>query len=227
MVYFILEIQTIDRSLTTLPNLFLATHPVKVVRQSGTFITASVSLGYDVSRAKVEKALLQAAEKAGLNDPFVYVTELGDFSIVYKVHGLLKEIKGVLTAQSLLNCMVIDALHEAKIEIVSPSFMNQRAVGETLFMPKRKVSPVPETSKQVNRPEDIAFDKADEAESIENKRARLKEVEEKIVNLEKEIKACAEDKLQSLTDQLQRYQSIKERLTEKLENRVENLKDKT
>ncbi len=221
------EIQTIDRNLTTLPNLYLATHPVKVVRQSGTFITASVSLGYDVSRAKIEKALLSAAEKADLKDPFVYVTELGDFSVVYKVHGLLTEIKGVLTAQSVLNCQVIDALHEARIEIVSPTFMNQRAVGDTVFIPKRKVSQAPGVDVQSNRPEDLAFDKADEAETIEKKRERLKGVEDKIAELEKAIKVSdSEEGTKLLKSQLERYQAVRDRIMQNLETRVENLKEK-
>ncbi len=39
------EIQTEDRDLTTLPNLYLVTQPVKVVRASGTIVSAYVSLG--------------------------------------------------------------------------------------------------------------------------------------------------------------------------------------
>jgi len=34
------EVQTEDRDLTTLPNIYLVTHPVKVIRSSGTIITA-------------------------------------------------------------------------------------------------------------------------------------------------------------------------------------------
>ncbi|MBW1832418.1 MAG: mechanosensitive ion channel, partial [Deltaproteobacteria bacterium] len=47
------EIQTERRNLTTLPNLYLITNPVTVVRPSGTFISATVSLGYDVPREKI------------------------------------------------------------------------------------------------------------------------------------------------------------------------------
>ncbi len=45
---FHIEIQTEYRDLTTLPNLYLVNNPVKVIRSSGTIITAEVSLGYDV-----------------------------------------------------------------------------------------------------------------------------------------------------------------------------------
>ena len=78
---FHVEIQTVDRDLTTLPNTFLITHPVKVVRADGTIVSETVSLGYDVSRQRVEALLLQAAERTGLVEPFVQVTELGDYSV--------------------------------------------------------------------------------------------------------------------------------------------------
>lgn len=39
------EVQTEDRDLTTLPNLYLVTHPVTTVRTSGTIVAATVSLG--------------------------------------------------------------------------------------------------------------------------------------------------------------------------------------
>ncbi|MDH3785482.1 MAG: mechanosensitive ion channel family protein, partial [Acidobacteriota bacterium] len=64
------EIQTADRDLVTLPNLYLVSHPVKTVRGSGTIVSSAVSLGYDVPRDRVETSLLRAAETAGLKDPF-------------------------------------------------------------------------------------------------------------------------------------------------------------
>ena len=73
------EIQTEDRDLTTLPNLFLVSSPIRVVHSDGTIVSATVSLGYDVPRADVKACLVAAAESAGLADPFVQVLELGDF----------------------------------------------------------------------------------------------------------------------------------------------------
>jgi len=70
-----------------------------VTRLSGTFIKGICSLGYDVNRQKVEKTLLDAAERAGLKDAFVRITELGDFSIVYTVAGLEENIKTILSSQ--------------------------------------------------------------------------------------------------------------------------------
>ncbi len=75
------EIQTEDGDLTELPNLFLVSHPVSVVRSTGTIVSASVSLGYDVPHSKIEALLLEAARAGELEDPYVHVPELGDFSV--------------------------------------------------------------------------------------------------------------------------------------------------
>jgi len=63
---FHVELQTEDRDLMTLPNMYLINHPVKVMTASGTIISAEVSLGYDVYRKDVEAALLDAITETGL-----------------------------------------------------------------------------------------------------------------------------------------------------------------
>lgn len=42
------------------------------------------------------------------------------------------------STSSLLNAIVMDKLHEKKIEIVSPTFMNQRRVDEKQFVSEKK-----------------------------------------------------------------------------------------
>ena len=187
------EIQTESRDLVTLPNLHLATNPVRVIRASGTFVNAAVSLGYDVNQHKIKEALLKASANAGLEDSFVHITELGDYSVVYKVFGLLKDAKTMISAKSRLYGCMLDALHESDIEIVSPSFMNQRQVGEAIFIPKkvRKHEVVEDNEKVAQK----VFDKAEEAETIEKRT-------EFIDNIKAEIKTCQEDlpKLESESD---------------------------
>ena len=162
---FHIEIQTEDRDLTTLPNLFLVTNPVKVIRSSGTVVSADVSLGYDVPRERIKEVLIEAAEKSQLQDPFVHIVELDDFSVVYRVAGLLVEVKQLLSVRSRLREAMLDELHAARIEIVSPSFMNTRKLTpEITFIPQEVGSsqvPKVETS-----PENVVFDKAEEAEQM-------------------------------------------------------------
>lgn len=165
---FHVEIQNEGRDLVTLPNLYLASHPVEVIRSSGTIISATVSLGYDVPRAKIKKLLLTAAESAELTEPFVHVLELGDFSVTYRIAGLLSEPKNLLSARSRLRERMLDALHDGGVEIVSPTFMNTRPLTPSdKFIPLRDKILPPDTEEQAEV-EAVAFDKADEAESLEN-----------------------------------------------------------
>lgn len=46
-----------------------------MVRASGTIISGTLSLGYDVTRTRVEELLLEAARRVELVDPFVRVEE--------------------------------------------------------------------------------------------------------------------------------------------------------
>lgn len=220
------EIQTIDRDLITVPNLFLANNPVKVTRSSGTFISATCSLGYDVPRIKVEKCLIKAAEKAGLADPFMYIMELGDFSIVYKIHGLIKDVERVLSAKSKLYAMMLDELHNANIEIVSPNFMNQRQVGEAVFIPaKPKKHEIEEAKKLDNlKAEDLIFDKAEEAQSIEKRKEKIQEVSVKIKAITKEMSEAETDEAkESCRVRLEKWKDIKAKMENSIDEKVEQI----
>ena len=207
-----LEIQTEDRDLTTLPNLLLVTNPVKVIRSSGTLITAEVSLGYDISQEKISAALIKAAKDCELEDPFVHVRELGDFSVTYRLCGLLTEVKNLISTQSNLKSKMLDSLHVAGIEIVSPTFMNQRQLSS-----EKPVIPKAELNKAKKKKEDtiaetIVFDKADEAESIENLREKqaklvteIKELESQLKDeLDKSIQAKIETKIGNLKTEIEK-----------------------
>ena len=160
------EIQTQDRELTTLPNLYLVTHPVTTIRSSGTIVAATVSLGYEVPRTRVEELLLDAAREAELEEPFVQVTELGNYSVTYRVAALLKDVSRWISAHSRLRAATIDALHRGGVEIVSPMFMNQRVFPEAKrFIPQAPAEESP--SERPGGPEAVVFDKAEEAEALE------------------------------------------------------------
>lgn len=171
------EIQTADRDLTTLPNTYLATNPVKVTRRSGTVISVKVGLGYDVPHARAEEALLLAAGDVGLEDAYMAVDSLGDYAVNYRVAGVLKDIDRILSTRSKLRRKVLDRLHAAKIEIMSPQFMNvlQRGQGDVAI--PDQIGGARETGKA---PESVAFDKADAAKAIETKRATIAEMEAKV-----------------------------------------------
>jgi small-conductance mechanosensitive channel len=178
------EIQTEERDLTTLPNLYLITHPVRVMRTSGTLLYVELSLGYDVSRRVIEKLLLEAANATGLESPFVQIRELGDFSVTYRISGLLTDVNRLLDKRRELRARTMDALHGANIEIVSPNFMNTRSVDSNkTFIPEE--APIAEQEEDTQSTDALVFDKAEEAESV----SRL---HEKLAEAQARLKTCRE-----------------------------------
>ena len=171
------EIQTEERDLTTLPNLYLITNPVRVMRSSGTLLSVNVSLGYDVSRHRVEELMIAAATESGLEKPYVQITELGDYSVTYRVSALLTDVGHIIGKRRELRAGTMDALHTAGIEIVSPTFMNTRAfdAGKTFISKKGRKKSV--AADAAPSPDAIAFDKAERAESVEKLRKKLEEAE--------------------------------------------------
>lgn len=184
---FHVEIQTEDRDLITLPNSFLITNPVRVVRTSGTIISCELSLGYDVPHAKVEPLLLEAVKKTELADGFVQVMALGDFAVTYRASGLLEDTKRLISQRSNLKENVLDTLHDHGVEIVSPSFMNQRQVQDAVIPDRVRTS----SEESATSPEDIVFDKADDAERLGNVRESLAEAKAKIKELDEQL-GCVE-----------------------------------
>lgn len=189
---FHVEIQTEQRDLISMPNLHLVTTPVRTIRSSGTIVWTEVSLGYDVPRSRIKDALLKAAEECELQEPYVHVMGLGDFSVVYRISGLLADVKTLISTRARLRAGVLDGLHAAGIEIVSPNFMNTRAFDPKVsFIPRTISTAAPAEPESL--PEDLVFDKADEAESLEQLRQRLEKIAEEIKTLEQALKDGAED----------------------------------
>lgn len=180
------EIQTEERELTTLPNLYLVNNPVTVVRTSGTIVSATLSLGYDISRKRIEELLKKAAAEAGLEEPFVQVRSLGDFSVSYRVAGFLEEVKQLLTARSNLQKCILDVLHDDGVEIVSPAFMNQRQLPEVRkVIPEADVAEGGSSAAVVEEElEALIFDKAEEAEKLEWDRKELTDIKQHLEELE-------------------------------------------
>ncbi|WP_406657542.1 mechanosensitive ion channel domain-containing protein [Methanolobus sp. ZRKC2] len=191
------QVQSVDRDLITVPNKTLVSFPLKTIRSSGTIITTNVSLGYNIPRKNIEKNLLLAAEKTGLENPFVHVMELGDFSIKYKVGGLLKDIESIITAKSDFKKNVIDSLHENGIEIVSPTFMNQRVFSqEYVCLPpeeKEEISEKQETPEV--KTEEIIFDKAIEARNLDQIYKSVEQFPERRKTLEEKFKELPDENI--------------------------------
>ena len=200
------EIQTETRELIALPNTYCISNPVTTIRSSGTIISASLSLGYDLDHTRIEPLLMEAAKSSGLSEPFVHILELGNFSVTYRVSGLLEDPKRLISARSKLYARVLDTLHGHGIEIMSPSFMNQRKIDDNT-----KIVPAMKTLTKLEEPEslaeDIAFDKAEQAEQLEYEKLQLaKEIEKLEASLkqltDEDEKKVSKEELESMYERL-------------------------
>ncbi len=211
------EIQTQESNLITIPNLILITHPTTTTRQSGTIISASVSLGYDAHHEKIFPLLVKAAKKTGLKDPFAQITELGDFAVSYRIAGILDDIKTLISSESLLRQNILLSLHHADVEIVSPTFMNQKQLikGKNVIPPDHAIK----SDKREVAPESIMFQKADQAELIEKLESGLQILLADIEKNEKNLKDLEdEDKEAAQLSLLNKEQQL-----ENLSNKISKL----
>ena len=178
------EIQTADRDLVTLPNSLMVNQPVRVVRASGTIVSATASIGYDVSRHELEELFVAAAEAAGLIEPFVQVLDLGDYSVNYRIAGFLEDPRSLLAARSRLRGKILDTLSDAEIEIMSPTYIARREASDEPLLPQGEG----QVTKRFRRTaEDRVFDKAEGAARIEETKAKLVEATENLELLKLEV----------------------------------------
>jgi small conductance mechanosensitive channel len=210
------EIQNERSDLITLPNLHLATNPVTVIRPTGTFVSATLSLGYNLQHDEIEKLLIEAAGHAGLLEAFVRIRALGDFSVTYEVSGQLDDTKKFLSSKSALHRAVLDILHRAGVEIVSPTFMNQRQIKDShAFIPEIEAV-APADPARDRGPDSLVFDKADQVEKVEDLRLRLTALDEEIAALEAQVKATEGDEAEKIQETIFLRQRIRERLVERI-----------
>ena len=193
------EIQTETRELISFANSVLVNSPLTVVRSSGAIISVELSLGYEIHHTRVEKHLLSAAAECGLEDSFVQVIALGDYSVSYRIAGLLTDVKSMLSARSKLHKAVLDSLHQAGIEIVSPAFTNTRPQEPGSVMIPSAPRKAKVASEQDNRPEAVIFDKAEEAEAVQQDRVAL---EAQLATLQAALKDANSEEKNLLKEQL-------------------------
>lgn len=206
------EIQTETRELIALPNNYCISNPVTTILNSGTIISASLSLGYDLDHRRIEPLLIKAAQTCGLAEPFVHILELGNFAVTYRVSGLLEEPKRLISARSNLYACVLDTLHCQGIEIMSPAFMNQRRLSENAKIIPTTISMTTAEPGGESSAEEIAFDKAEQAEQVENEK---QQVMQDIDKLEDSVKQAANEEEKKATQEAikqkqKRLKSLKE-----------------
>jgi len=95
-------------------------------REGGVILHTSVTLGYDIPWPKIHEAMKDAATRTpGIMEdpaPFVLQTSLGDYSVSYELNAYTDQPQMMPRIYSGLHQNIQDALAEAGIEILSPSY---------------------------------------------------------------------------------------------------------
>ncbi len=191
------EIQQVNRDVVSIPNILLVQKAVKVTRRDGTFISVAVSLGYSIDHTQVEEALKEAALSCNFADPFVFIEGFLDHAVKYRLYGLLKESTERLSKTSELHKAVLVSLHEKGMEIASPNLMDRREFAKTdLYIPKPT-----QQSKSTHQKEEVieekVFDKADEAQSLEDLRQAHEKLKKEIAALKDGAGASRKKKIEA------------------------------
>ena len=199
------EVQSESRELIAIPNTLLVTHPVATVRNSGVIVSTTLSLAYDLNHNQIRPLLLEAATTSGLKEPFVHIQALGDFSITYRISGVLTEVKGLIAARSNLHIAVLDILHREHIEIV-PSGQRQLDAAEKALPRSARQGEKQKALVDNAVAEEIVCDKAEQAEQFSIEKSQLHEgiaaLKEQLETAEGEEKQVVSLELEHMKEQL-------------------------
>ena len=221
------EVETADGGVTLIPNLQLVTEPLQVItRDDGAVVFAEVSLGYEWPNDVVARILKEAGADAGLHKSTVLITDLGDFSVTYRVAGQLfadrdeakaeQERAGgspaasdesrrrlrIISTRSLLRKKILDHLHFAGIEIVSPAFMNQRQLADDdHFIPKVRLASL-RSDQDAESAEEGLLRKVEKVTSVAELEDALKEIEASLSSLDGAERVDANVRIEQLKSEI-------------------------
>lgn len=129
------RIRTRKNELVTIPNSNMMSSQTSnftfSAQRFGIIVHTKVTIGYDEPHEKIEALLLEAADKTdGIRKhpkPFVRITTLDDFYVEYEINGNTERAKSLSAVYSNLHQNILDTLHGAGVEIMSPHIEAQRS----------------------------------------------------------------------------------------------------
>jgi small-conductance mechanosensitive channel len=133
------RMKTLDNVMISVPNQQLLTSEIEnygkknMVRRN-----CAVTVGYEVSSEQVEKVLLEAAGKVEgvLKEPkpYVWVTNLHNFSVEYTLYVFISQIRMLPTIDSNLKRTVLDVCRKQGIDLSTPNLI-QSVDGKNSILP--------------------------------------------------------------------------------------------
>jgi small-conductance mechanosensitive channel len=136
------KIKTIKNEIVNVPNTQILNN--KIVNYSAlgkVIVHYEVTIGYDVSRERVERLLLTAAERTDLllrdPKPFVLIRSLDNNYVSYEINAYTGQPNQLVTISSDLMKNTLDVFARAGIEILSPQYVAVRKSGVTVKRNRR------------------------------------------------------------------------------------------
>jgi small-conductance mechanosensitive channel len=127
---FVIRVKTIKKEIITVPNLTILSSNVinysTEAESEGVILYSTITMGYEVPQTQVYSLLIAAALKTEhiLSEPapFVFSLELGDNAASYQINAYTRHPELQASIYSELNRNILDAFHEAGIEMIIPHY---------------------------------------------------------------------------------------------------------
>lgn len=128
------RIRTRKNEIVTIPNSNMMSSKTSnftlSAQRYGVIVHTKITIGYDEPWQKIESLLLEAADRTdGIKKepkPFVRVASLDDFYVEYEINGCTDRAKTMPAVYSALHQNILDTMHDAGVEIMSPHIEAQR-----------------------------------------------------------------------------------------------------
>lgn len=128
------RIRTRKNEIMTIPNSNMMSSQTSnftlSAQRYGVIVHTKITIGYDEPWHKIENLLLEAADRTdGIKKdpkPFVRITTLDDFYVEYEINGCTDRAKTMPAVYSTLHQNILDTMHDAGVEIMSPHIEAQR-----------------------------------------------------------------------------------------------------
>lgn len=148
---FVTRLRTIYNEEVTVPNnVGLGGRVVNysaAARSGGLALRVAAGIGYEVDWRWVHELMQGAAARTGgiieTPEPLVLQTQLGNFAVNYELLAWTRDAKNALRIESDLRSNVMDAFHQAGIEIMTPAVSAIRNSADAAIPPAEDEEPAP------------------------------------------------------------------------------------
>jgi small-conductance mechanosensitive channel len=128
------RLRTLRNEEVTLPNGSVLSAAIlnfsRPASSEGLVLTVSAGIGYDVEWRTVHRLMLEAARRTervlAEPAPGVWQTALGDYAVSYELRAWTDDARRMGETHSKLRSNVLDAFHQAGVEIMTPGILAHR-----------------------------------------------------------------------------------------------------